>query len=80
MTHEFAEIPAGRRLAAGEVHLESAEIGHLVEDAPPGIGVELVSRAIELKRIGAVGALQRAAMRQLREEGKRCVNVPGHRR
>src|SRR5919106_6615918 len=74
MTHEIDEVPPRRRLTAGEVDLQHAERVRLVEHAPPGRGVELDARPLQLDRVGAVGALQRAAMGELGEERDRRWN------
>ena len=42
--------------------------------------VELARRALELDRVGAIGAAQRTAMRQLGQQGQRRVNRPASAR
>ena len=65
---DLLEVAAHGRLAAGEVQLQDAEIGGLRQHVEPGFGRQLAGDALQRQRIGAVGALQRAAVRQLRQQ------------
>ena len=69
--HQFDQILARGRLAAGEMDLQHADFGELGQNLLPFLGRELAAAAIELDRIGAIGALQRTAMRQLGEHRER---------
>ena len=59
---EFDDIGTGERLAAGEVGLEDAELGGFVEDAGPDFGGEFVRTGLHFEGIGAVDAVQGAAV------------------
>src|SRR3984957_18674867 len=78
MPDEFDQILARGRLAAGEWDLQHADLGKLREDFLPFFRRELAAAAVEVNRIGAIGALQRAAMRQFGEHGQ--WNSEGFRR
>ena len=69
--HQFDQILARGRFAAGEMDLQHADFGELGEDLLPFLGRELAAAAIELDRVGAIGALQRTAMRQFGEHRER---------
>ena len=60
-------LPRGG-LAAREMHLEDAHLAGLLHHRAPHLGGELLVDALELDRIGAIGALQGTAMRQLGEQ------------
>ncbi len=45
-----------------EVGLQDAEFRSLLEDARPGLCVEFAGAGLQFERIGAVDAVQRAAM------------------
>src|SRR5579871_4988335 len=68
---QFDEVLACGRLAAGEMHLQHTDLGELGQHLLPFLGCELGRTAVELDRVGAIGALQRAAMRQLEQDGDR---------
>ena len=65
---ELFEIAADEWLAAGESELQCAELARLREDALPIVGRELGLRAREIDRVGAVRAVERTAVRELREQ------------
>ena len=65
---ELLEIATDERLAAGESELQRAKLTRLREDALPVIRRQLGLRAREVDRIRAVRAMQRAAVRELREQ------------
>src|SRR6185312_14925117 len=68
---QLDDILARGRLAAGEMHLQHADLGELGQDLLPFLGGQFRRAAVELNRIGAIGALQRAAMRQLQQHRDR---------
>ena len=80
MAHQLLEIAPGGGLAAGEVNLQGAEGRGLVDDALPDRGAQLVAGGGKLQRIGAIGALQRAAVGQLGQDrqgrGQGFVHLP----
>ena len=71
VAHQLLEIAPGGGLAAGEVNMQGAEGRGLVDDALPDRGAQLVAGGGKLQRIGAIGALQGAAVRQLGEHADR---------
>src|SRR6478735_8728443 len=71
MLHQFDEILARGGLAAGEMDLQHADFGELAEHLLPFLGRELAAATIQFDRIGAIGALQRAAVRQFGEHRER---------
>src|SRR5262245_33921409 len=71
MLRQFDEVLARGRLAAGEMDLQHADLGEFCQNLLPFLGRELAAGAVELDRVGAIGTLQRAAMRELREHRKR---------
>ena len=83
------EVAARRRLAAGEMDLQDAEGRRLAHDPLPVLGRKLGVGALELERVGAVGALQRAACasappggrsaRARRRRPARLVGLPSRR-
>src|SRR5258708_40269040 len=68
---ELDEVARCGRLAAREMHLQHAERGRLVEYARPCGGVELVGAPFKRDRIGAIGAAERTAVRELGEQAER---------
>ena len=68
MAHQLLEIAPGGGLAAGEMDLQGAQRRGLVDDPLPDLGAQLLPRGDELQRVGAIGALQRAAVGQLGED------------
>ena len=79
MLHQLDQILARGRLAAGEMDLQHADLGKLGQNLLPFRRRQLAARAVELERIGAIGALQRAAMRQLGEHRERNAEGLGGR-
>ena len=65
---QLLEIAANERLAAGEPELQRTELARLREDALPVIGRQLGLRTCEIDRVGTVRAVQRTAVRELREQ------------
>jgi hypothetical protein len=61
---QVGEIRAQDRLATGEVHLEDAELACLVEHGLPLRRGQFVANGVDLHRVGAVPAAQRAAVGQ----------------
>ena len=64
MRDDVGEVGPRRRLAARQVNLQHAECRGFAQHPFPGFRVEFARFAVELQRIGAIGALQRAAMGQ----------------
>src|SRR5581483_6091185 len=61
------------------MQLEDAEVGSLCQNVEPDLGRQLACHALQLERVGAVRALQRAAMRELGEQPQRrpCAVADG---
>ena len=80
VAHQLLEIAPGGGLAAGEVDLQGAEGRGLVDDALPDRGAQLLAGGGKLQRIGAIGALQGAAVGQLGQDrqgrGQGFVHLP----
>src|SRR5262249_35183732 len=55
-------------LAAGKAELNRAERARLAQDAQPVTGSEFLAGARELRRVRAVRAMQRAAVRELEQQ------------
>ncbi len=68
---DLLEILARGGLAAGEMHLQDAHLAGLRHRRAPFLGGQLLVDALELERVGAIGALQGTAMGQLGEEPHR---------
>ena len=68
--HELDDVGARQRLAAGEVHLQRAERAGLTEDVGPDFGRQLLRARRHLERVRAVDAVERAAVRDLGDEGQ----------
>src|SRR5882757_1210900 len=77
MLDEFDEILARGRLTAGEMNLQHADLGQLGKNLLPFLGRQFAAGAVEFERVGAIGTLQRAAMRHLGQHGER--NAEGFR-
>ena len=73
--HDVGDIGPHQRLAAGDVELHDAERRRLVEDARPFRRRQLALRPLQRDGVGAVGALQRAAMRDLGEQPERNFDL-----
>ena len=65
---ELLEVLPHQRLTAREAELQHAELPRLGEDPLPVVGGELALGPDQVERIGAVGTVQRTAMRQLRQQ------------
>ena len=76
--HQFDQILARGRLAAGEMNLQHADLGELGQNLFPFLGGEFGAAALQFDRIGAIRALQRTAMRQFGQHRER--NAKGFRR
>src|SRR5262249_30472524 len=77
---ELLDVVAHERLAAREVDLQDPERRRLAEDALPRRPVELGGVLVELDGVRAVAALERAAVRQLRDERVRSGRLDRRRR
>ncbi len=62
MSDQLREVAPRHRFAAREMHLKDADLSCLVEDAPPILRGQLILWTVHRERIGAIGALQGAAM------------------
>ena len=67
----FDQIGTRQRLASGEMQMQNSEPGGLAENAQPVCGCEFFLARAQLQRIRAVHAMQRAAVRNLGDEGQR---------
>ena len=79
MLHQLHQVLARGRLAAGEMDLQHADLGKLGEHLLPFLGRKLAPGAVELHRIGAIGALQRAAVGEFGKHGERNAERLGGR-
>jgi len=68
---QLTQIRTRQRLASGEVQMQNAERGGLAENAQPVGSRELFLARSQLQRIRAVHAVQRAAVRDLGNQGQR---------
>src|SRR5205085_477820 len=73
---ETFEIAPCGGLAAGEMHLQASHFGGLPQHAQPDVRSELFACALKREGVGTIGALQRTAVRQLREQCERWCHVP----
>ena len=55
----------------GEAELQHAQLPRLGEHPLPVVGADLALGPEQVERVGAIGAVERTAMRQLREQGGR---------
>ncbi len=69
------EILAGRRFAAGEMHLIDTERRGLVEHPRPRRGIELAAGRLQVHRIGTVQASHGAAMGEFGKQRERRVDT-----
>src|SRR5439155_14357673 len=69
---EGFQIGPEQRLAAGEVDLHDSELLGLAQHASPIAGVEPVVAPGEIDRVGAIRAVQRAGVGQLRDQRVRA--------
>src|SRR6202044_507028 len=76
-SRDLDQIAARARLATGEMHLQHAERRGFGEHAGPGRGIELVVARIEYERVGAIGAAERTAVRQLGKQTERGMQTHG---
>ena len=68
---EFGQIGPSQRFASGEVRVQHAELARLLENVDPFCGGKFRTRCGQLQRIRAIDAVQRAAVRDLGDEGER---------
>src|SRR5690606_26424951 len=66
--YELFEIAPNQRLAAGKTELHGTERARLAQHAQPVFGSELVVVASDIEWVGAIRALQRAAISQFGEQ------------
>ncbi len=71
---EFRQIRTSQRFASGEVRVKHAELARLLENVDPFCGGKLRTCGGQFQRIRAVDAVQRAAVRDLGDEGERVGN------
>ena len=74
---QLLEVLSDQRLAAGEAELQHAQRARLGEDALPVLGGDLAVCPDQVQRIGAVRTVQRAAVRQLRQQRGRAFTGHG---
>ena len=74
---EFGQIRTRQRFAAGEVRVQHSQLARLLENIDPFRGGKLRTHCSQLQRIGAIDAVQRAAVRDLGDEGERVGNHRG---
>jgi len=76
--HEADNVRAGERFTARKIGLEDAELGGFLKDARPGFRGKFVGARLQFQRIGTVDAVERAAVREFRDEsqgvGRRFVH------
>ena len=77
--HQFDQVLARGRLATGEMNLQHADLSELGQHFLPFFGGQLAAGAVELDRVGAIGALQRAAVGELGEHRERNAKGFGGR-
>ncbi len=73
ISQNLFKIAAQRRLAAGKMQLQRANRRRASKRLAPFGGGKLDIGALELDRVGAIRALQRAAMSQFREQSRRTA-------
>ena len=78
MRRDVDQIAPRARLAAGQMHVQHAERRGLGEHPRPGRGVEFVVARFQRQRIGAIGAAERTAVRQLGEQAERVRQAVRH--
>ena len=69
--NHLGQIRARQRFASGKVQMQNAERRRLVENPQPVDRPELLFTGSQLQRIRAVDAMQRAAVRDLGNQGQR---------
>jgi hypothetical protein len=74
--HDAVEVPAQQRLAAGEVELQDAEVPALGQHPLPFRRGQLLSVRVQVERVGAVRAVQRAAVGELGQQAERAIHRP----
>ena len=62
-------------LAARKMRLQTAKFSSLRENIGPFGGSEFTRSACQLKRVGTIGATQRTAMREFRQDGQRRIHA-----
>ncbi len=77
-THEFDDIRADERFAAGKIGLKDTGFGGFFEDAGPDFGGELVGAGLHFERIGTVYAMKGAAVGEFCDECQRIGNCRRH--
>ena len=63
------EVLACGGLTAGEMDLHDAKGRRLADDVAPLLGGQFLAAALQVQRVGAIGALQRTAVGQFRQHG-----------
>ena len=71
LRHDLLEVAAHGGLAPRQMQLQDAQVGCLRQHVEPHLRRQLAGNALQRQRIGAIGALQRAAVRQLGEQPDR---------
>ncbi|MNZ86543.1 hypothetical protein D3C78_1053640 [compost metagenome] len=73
--NQFGEVLAHQRLATGKAELRRAHLSCFAKHLDPLFGAQLFALLGEIQRIGAVRALQRAAIGQLGEQPQRQADL-----
>src|SRR5215472_2383612 len=68
---ESSQIGADERFAAGQIELHHTGLGGFVKDPGPDLGGQLFSAGGEFARVGAINAVQRAAVGEFGDDGER---------
>src|SRR6266478_5573753 len=71
MLHKFDQVLPRGGLTAGEMDLQHADFSELGEHLLPFFSRQFAAAALQLDRIGAIGALQRTAMCYFRKHRER---------
>ncbi len=72
---QLRQIFAHQRLAAGKTNLHAAHSARLAKDVNPLFRGQLFLLLREIERVGAIRALQRTAVGQLRQQPQRRINA-----
>src|SRR5882762_3701852 len=75
---EFDDVGAGQRFATGEIDLQDAGLGRFLNHAHPGLRGKLRFAFGKLQRVGAIDAVQRAAVGEFGDESEGCGKSGRH--
>ncbi|MNG05728.1 hypothetical protein D3C84_889380 [compost metagenome] len=71
LADQLGQVLAHQRLAAGKAQLRGAHLAGFAKDLEPLLGAQLLALLGKVQRVGAVRALQRATIGQLRQQPQR---------